>query len=103
MSWITSYTLFNHERNGVLVAAYSDGCIDPAIVHSIELELMAAALMFSLLSVTGLKFTQLERRPRLENKQAPKYWFGMFLSKPRKEKSWIYLSMCVFVHCGDVR
>jgi hypothetical protein len=47
MSWITSYTLFNHKRNGVLVAAYPDGCIDPSFVHSIELELMTAALMFS--------------------------------------------------------
>jgi hypothetical protein len=55
-----------------------------------------------LLSVTGLKFTQLEKRRRLENKQAPKFWFGMFLSKPRKKKSWIYLSMYVFAHCGVV-
>jgi hypothetical protein len=56
-------------------------------------------VMVSLFSVTGLKFTQLEKRPRLENRQAQKFWCGMFLSKPQGRKSWIYLSMFVFIHC----
>jgi hypothetical protein len=49
-----------------------------------------------LFSVTGVKFIQLERKAKLENKQAPKFWSGMFLSKPQKQKSWIYLSMFGF-------